>query len=87
MFEDTNELLQKIPLGEDTFLEFKEIEIKGQRVVNPNAESMAGECTAFANAYGGVILLGVKDSGEIAGIPPDQLAIVQQWNHAAKAFC
>ncbi len=79
MFEDTNELLQKIPLGEDSFLEFKEIEIKGQRVVNPNAESMAGECTAFANAHGGVILLGIKDSGEIAGIPPDQLAIVQQW--------
>jgi predicted HTH transcriptional regulator len=79
MFEDTNELLKKIPLGEDSFLEFKEIEIKRQRVVNPNAESMAGECTAFANAYGGVILLGVKDNGEIVGIPPDQLAIVQQW--------
>ncbi len=79
MFENTKELLQKIPLGEDSFLEFKEVEIKGQRVINPNAESMAGECTAFANAYGGVILLGVKDNGEIAGIPPDQLAIVQQW--------
>lgn len=79
MFEDTNELLKKIPLGEDSFLEFKEIEIKGRRVVNPNAESMAGECTAFANAYGGVILLGVKDSGEIVGISPDQLPIAQQW--------
>lgn len=50
MFENTAELLQKIPLGEDSFLEFKEIEIKGNRVANPNAESMAGECTAFANA-------------------------------------
>lgn len=79
MFEDTNELLQKIPLGEDSFLEFKEIEIKGQRVANINAESMAGECTAFANAYGGVILLGVKDSGEIVGVLPEHLAIVQQW--------
>jgi predicted HTH transcriptional regulator len=79
MFDAPNELLQKIPLGEDTFLEFKEIEIKGQRVANPNAESMAGECTAFANAYGGVILLGVKDNGEITGIPPDQLALAQQW--------
>ncbi len=79
MFENTNELLQKTPLGEDSFLEFKEIEIKGQRVANPNAESMAGECTAFANAYGGVILLGVKDNGEIVGIPQDQLAIAQQW--------
>jgi len=79
MFEDTNELLQKIPLGEDSFLEFKEVEIKGNRVANPNAESMAGECIAFANAYGGVILLGVQDSGAIIGIPPDQLAIVQQW--------
>ena len=79
MFEDTNDLLQKIPLGEDSFLEFKEVEIKGNRVANPNAESMAGECTAFANAYGGVILLGVKDSGEIAGIPLEQLAMVQQW--------
>ena len=79
MFENTNELLQKILLGEDSFLEFKEVEIKGSRVANPNAESMAGECTAFANAYGGVILLGVKDSGEIAGIPPEQLSLVQQW--------
>jgi predicted HTH transcriptional regulator len=40
---------------------------------------MAGECTAFANAYGGVILFGVKDNGEIVGILPEHLAIVQQW--------
>jgi predicted HTH transcriptional regulator len=79
MFEAINELLQKIPLGEDSFLEFKEIEIKGNRVANPNAESMAGECTAFANAYGGVILLGVKDSSEIVGIPPEHLSMAQQW--------
>jgi predicted HTH transcriptional regulator len=79
MFDNTNELLDKIRLGEDSFLEFKEVEIRGQRVANPNAESMAGECTAFANSYGGVILLGVKDSGEIAGIPPEHLAIAQQW--------
>ncbi len=79
MFEDTNELLQKIPLGEDSFLEFKEVEIKGGRVANPNAESMAGECTAFANTYGGVILLGVKDNGEIIGIPPEHLPMAQQW--------
>ncbi len=79
MFENTQELVQKISLGEDSVLEFKEVEIKGRRVTNPNAESMAGECTAFVNAHGGVILLGVKDSGEIIGIPGTHIQLVQQW--------
>jgi predicted HTH transcriptional regulator len=79
MFDDPQTLLARMQLGEDSFLEFKEVLVKETRVTSPNVESIAAECTAFANAHGGVLLLGVKDSGEIAGIPGERLATVQTW--------
>ncbi len=43
-------------------------------MTNPNAESLAGECTAVANAYGGVILQGVlliiRESEKISSRKP-----------------
>lgn len=55
-----NELLFILKKGESYRIEFKE------RV---NA-SIAKEMTAFANASGGTILLGVNDKGTITGINP-----------------
>ena len=60
MFDSLTELTEKIYLGEDSTIEFKR-EL-------PHRESLADEIAAFANASGGVILIGIDDDSEIVGI-------------------
>ena len=56
MFDSLSELIEKIYLSEDATIEFKR-EL-------PHRNSLADEIAAFANAKGGVILIGVDNSGE-----------------------
>jgi len=58
-----NEILELISQGENSALEFKEAEVK--------VDSLANELTAFANTYGGSIVIGVSDLGEITGLKAD----------------
>ena len=60
MFDSLSELTKKIYLGEDSTIEFKR-EL-------PHRESLADEIAAFANAVGGVILIGVDDDSDIVGM-------------------
>lgn len=74
VFDTPAELLEKIRLGEDSFLELKEVRFSGERVVGPRRDDLSDELASFANAKGGVCLLGVDDrSREIIGIPIDRL--------------
>ncbi len=65
MFDSLTELIEKISLGEDATIEFKR-EL-------PHRNSLADEIAAFANARGGVILIGVNDNGEIVGVDRQEL--------------
>ena len=65
MFDNLTELIEKISLGEDATIEFKR-EL-------PHRNSLADEIAAFANARGGVILIGVDDNGEIVGVNRQRL--------------
>ena len=65
MFDSLTELLEKIYLGEDSTIEFKR-EL-------PERKELSDEMAAFANASGGVILIGVGDNGEIVGIDRERL--------------
>lgn len=47
------ELLDKISLGEDSFLELKEVHFAGERVNASHRDSIADELATFANARGG----------------------------------
>lgn len=72
------QLLQKIRLGEDSFLECKEAVFAGARLKGPGREELADEVAAFANARGGTLVLGVRDSSrEVVGIPLDRLDAVE----------
>jgi len=79
MFNTIQEILDHIKLGEDSFLEFKEVKFRGEGVIDPNAESLAGEICAFTNTAGGVILFGVHDNGAIQGISPEKLNLVENY--------
>ena len=80
MFDSRTELQNKIRLGEDTFLEYKEVRFAGSRVREPHRDFLADELASFANSRGGVFVLGVDDkTHEVVGIPPDRLDVVERY--------
>ncbi|WDQ14569.1 RNA-binding domain-containing protein [Rhodopirellula sp. P2] len=71
-------MLRAIRLGEDSHLELKEVVISGKKVKGPSRDDIADEMAAFANAKGGVLVMGVDDkSRDIIGIPIDKLDLVE----------
>ena len=80
MFDSKKELLDKIQLGESTFLECKEVRFAGGRVRSPHRDSLADELAAFANSRGGVFVLGIDDkTHEVIGIPVQRLDAVVEF--------
>ena len=80
MYENTADLLKQIALGEDSVLELKALEFRGDRVVGPYKDGMADELAAMANTATGIVVLGVDDkSREILGIPPEKIDSVESW--------
>ena len=78
MFAMRNELLEKIRLGEDNFLELKEVRFAGGVIRGPRQNELADELAAFMNSRGGVLLLGVQVTPrEVLGIPVDRLDAVE----------
>ena len=58
MFDNIADLIDKIRLGEDSYLELKEVRFAGHKVSAPHKDSLADELAAFANSRGGVCVLG-----------------------------
>ena len=80
MLDSPEELLRRIRLGEDSFLDLKEVVFAGGRIKGPGRDQLADEIAAFANGRGGVLVLGVDDgSREIVGIPLDRLDAAEQY--------
>lgn len=78
MLRTREELLEKIRLGEDSFLEFKDVRFSGTKIRGPKQDDLADEIAAFANARGGVLLLGIDDeTREPVGIPVERLDAVE----------
>jgi predicted HTH transcriptional regulator len=78
MLATRSELLEKIRLGEDSFLELKEVRFAGSKVRGPTQDDLADELAAFANSAGGVLMLGVEDrSREVLGIAAERLDVVE----------
>ncbi len=74
------ELVYQVRLGEDSAYEFKSLTIKGKRVEQPHRDSIADELAAFANANGGILVLGIADkTREVEGINREDLDTVDQW--------
>jgi predicted HTH transcriptional regulator len=80
VFDSPERLLDKIRLGEDSLLECKVMVFAGNRVKGPTRDEVADELAAFANARGGVLVLGVDDrTREIVGIPPERLDLAERF--------
>ncbi|MFT3821996.1 MAG: ATP-binding protein [Rubrivivax sp.] len=77
------ELIEKIRLGEDSYLELKELRFAGAKLRGPAQDDLADELAAFANSRGGVLVMGVDDKTRaVLGIPVERLdqaeALVRQ---------
>ncbi|MGB8246439.1 MAG: ATP-binding protein, partial [Chlorobium sp.] len=64
------QLMDLVASGEDGLRQFKS-DIR-------NAESLASEMAAFANADGGIILIGVADNGSIKGLESSDVSRINQ---------
>lgn len=74
------ELIYQIRLGEDSAYEFKSVTVIGNKVEQPHRDSVADELVAFANANGGILVLGVGDkTREVEGIAREDLDTVDLW--------
>ncbi|PHV10230.1 RNA-binding domain-containing protein [Chitinimonas sp. BJB300] len=74
------ELIYQIRLGEDSAYEFKSVTTKSNKVEQPHRDSIADELAAFANARGGILVLGVADkTREVEGIARENLDMVDLW--------
>ena len=60
MFNGRKELLDKIRLREDSYLEVKEVRFSGHRVTAPHCDLLADSIAAFANTRGGGLVLGIE---------------------------
>jgi predicted HTH transcriptional regulator len=80
MFNSAKDLLKAIELGEDTYLELKDLRYNGNLVSEPHRNSIADELAAMANTASGSFIFGVEDkSKKITGIPKDKLDAVETW--------
>lgn len=74
------ELLTQIRLGEDSTIEFKSVEWRGNKVFGPDSESIAQEIAAFANARGGRLVFGVDPKTRaVVGVGEDKLDLLGEW--------
>lgn len=79
IFDTLDEIRRQLEAGEDGRAEFMQVLLGNRGVRSPNTEDMAGEMVAFANAEGGVIFLGVDDTGAVRGLPGARVADVETW--------
>jgi len=80
MYDSPEELLRKIRLGEDTSLECKALDFKGDRVASKQRSSLADEIAAMANTADGIFVFGVDDkTKEVLGIPRAKLEVAERF--------
>ena len=76
----SEELINRIRLGEDSTLEFKRVLTAGDKVRRPARDDVANELGAMANSWGGLLVFGVDDkSRDVVGVPRDRLGTVETW--------
>ena len=78
MLDTRERISDQLRAGEDGQAEFMPLRFDAQGETSIDVEELAGELVGFANAEGGVVFLGVGDSGVAHGIPPERMDAVER---------
>ncbi len=70
---------QEVALGEDSAMELKAVEFRGEKVSAPRRDSLSDEIAAFANAQGGRLVLGVTDDRNPQSLEPSKLDVLVKF--------
>ncbi len=73
MIWTSDQLLERLQLGEDSRVEFKEAFFRGDAVEAPKRKDIANELAAFGNGGGGTLILSVSDGREVQALSPEQM--------------
>ena len=74
------QILEKIRTWENSGVDFKEVRIGKDRVIEPSRGDLSDDVAAFANHYGGTIIFGVADkTRQIIGIDPSKISIFVRY--------
>lgn len=86
--QQSSDLQGRIILGEDSFLECKEVRFANGKFRGPKQDDLADEIAGFANAKGGTLVLGVANrTHDVVGIPQDTLdSVEERLSHACFDF-
>jgi predicted HTH transcriptional regulator len=78
--EETDKILEKIRLGEDSCLELINVAFSGGKIKSPPKEDLADEMAAMANAVAGQMALGAKGKSQnLEGLTISQIDLVEKW--------
>ena len=69
---------RRLRLGPDSGWGFKSIDFPGREPARHHRDDWADEIAAFANARGGVLLLGATDAGEVPGMSREHLDALER---------
>lgn len=75
----TQLVLERLALGEDSRVEFKEASFGGERIVAPRREAVADELSALGNTLGGTLIFSVTDSGEVRPLNRRHLDLLEAF--------
>ena len=76
---DSNSIFRQLELGEDSRVEFKEVEFIENRVRAPHRDAIADELAAFGNTIGGTLIFSVSDSGEVRSMNRQQMDALESF--------
>ena len=76
---DSDRLTTQLELGEDSRVEFKEVEFADNRVRAPRREKVADELAAFGNTIGGTLIFSVSDAGEVRSMNRHQMDALEAF--------
>ncbi len=74
------QIIEKIRIGENSGIEFKEARISNDKVMVPHRDNLSDELAAFANHSGGIIIFGVADkTRQIVGVDPSNVSTLVSY--------
>ena len=73
MIWTSDQLLERLQLGEDSRVEFKEAFFRGDAVEAPKRKDIANELAAFGNGGGGTLIFSVSDGRKVQALSPEQM--------------